>query len=507
MKIDAHSLPDDPEQLKRMLLELQQHMDEKLAEKDAKIHELLQAYNAKLAKEYAKKSEKMPGAGEVFNEAEDILDEHDKALLATSASVKKEKAKPKRRPLPAQLPRVEVVVDLEEDEKMCDCCQSPLHKMGESSSEALEFVPAHIKVIKTIRPKYTCRHCEREGIESVVKTALMPATAIPKSIATPSLLSQIIMCKYQFGLPLYRQETMLGDIGIELSRQTMSSWMLRCADLLSPLYQRLKDVLLSQPVIHGDETPLNVINADKATSYMWLYCCGDDKPSKGTNIVLFDYHNSRAGQCAVNFLDGYEGYMHVDGYKAYEQTNATLVACLAHMRRKFIEAKGNNKKTVKADVALNLIRKLYGIEQAIKDKSHDEKFKIRQRKAKPIVDGLYQWLLKHKDKIPPKMALGEAITYAINQFEKFRRYLDDGRLSIDNNRAERAIKPFVIGRKNWLFSNTCNGAHGSAILYSLVETAKANDLVVHDYISTCLQRLAEQPDNLEPLLPWNIKQS
>ena len=507
MKIDAHSLPDDPEQLKRMLLELQQHMDEKLAEKDAKIHELLQAYNAKLAKEYAKKSEKMPGAGEVFNEAEDILDEHDKALLATSTSVKKEKAKPKRRPLPAQLPRIEVVVDLEEDDKMCDCCQSPLHKMGESSSEALEFVPAHIKVIKTIRPKYTCRHCEREGIESVVKTALMPATAIPKSIATPSLLSQIIMCKYQFGLPLYRQETMLGDIGIELSRQTMSSWMLRCADLLSLLYQRLKDVLLSQPVIHGDETPLNVINADKATSYMWLYCCGDDKPSKGTNIVLFDYHNSRAGQCAANFLDGYEGYMHVDGYKAYEQTNATLVACLAHMRRKFIEAKGNNKKTVKADVALNLIRKLYGIEQAIKDKSHDEKFKIRQRKAKPIVDELYQWLLKHKDKIPPKMALGEAITYAINQFEKFRRYLDDGRLSIDNNRAERAIKPFVIGRKNWLFSNTCNGAHASAILYSLVETAKANDLVVHDYISTCLQRLAEQPDNLEPLLPWNIKQS
>ncbi|MBB1420124.1 IS66 family transposase [Pseudoalteromonas sp. SG44-1] len=507
MKIDALSLPDDPEQLKRMLLELQQLMDEKLAEKDAQIHELLQAYNAKLAKEYAKKSEKMPGAGELFNEAEDILDEHDKALLATSPLVKTEKAKPKRRPLPAQLPRIEVVVDLEEDDKMCDCCQSSLHKMGESSSEALEFVPAHIKVIKTIRPKYTCRHCERESIESVVKTAKMPATVIPKSIATPSLLSQIITCKYQLGLPLYRQETLFADIGIELSRQTMSSWMLRCAELLSPLYQRLKDVLLSQAVIHGDETSLNVINAEKSTSYMWLYCCGDDRLGKGTNIVLFDYHNSRAGHCAVDFLDGYQGYMHVDGYKAYEQTKATLVACLAHIRRKFIEAKGNNKKTVKADVALNLIRKLYGIEQAIKGKAADEKFTVRQQKAKPIVDELYQWLLKHKDKTPPQMALGKAITYAINQFEKFRRYLDDGRLSIDNNRAERAIKPFVIGRKNWLFSNTCNGAHASAILYSLVETAKANDLVVHNYISTCLQYLAEQPDNLEPLLPWNIKQS
>jgi len=388
----------------------------------------------------------MPGAGERFNEAENILDEHDKALLATSPLVKKEKAKPKRRPLPAQLPRVEVVVDLDEDEKVCDCCQSPLHKMGESSSETLEFVPAHIKVVKTIRPKYTCRHCEREGIESVVKTAKMPATPIPKSIATPSLLSQIIMCKYQFGLPLYRQETLFSDIGIELSRQTMSSWLLRCAELLSPLYQRLKEILLSQAVIHGDETSLNVINAEKATSYMWLYCCGDDKPGKDTNIVLFDYHNSRAAHCVVGFLDGYQGYMHVDGYKAYEQTKATLVACLAHIRRKFIEAKGNNKKTVKADVALNLIRKLYGIEQAIKGKSVSEKFTVRQQKAKPIVDELYQWLLKHKDKIPPQMALGKAITYAINQFEKFRRYLDDGRLSIDNNRAERAIKPFVIGR-------------------------------------------------------------
>ncbi len=300
---------------------------------------------------------------------------------------------------------------------------------------------------------------------------------------------------------------MLGDIGIELSRQTMSSWMLRCAQILSPLYQRLKEVLLSQAVIHADETPLNIIHADKATSYMWLYCCGDDKPKEDTNIVLFDYHNSRAGQCAVDFLDGYQGYMHVDGYKAYEQTQATLVACLAHMRRKFIEAKGNNKKTGKADVALNLIGKLYGIEQAIKDKPATEKYTVRQRKAKPIVDELYQWLLKHKDKIPPKMALGKAINYAINQFEKFRRYLDDGRLSIDNNRAERAIKPFVIGRKNWLFSHTSKGAHASAILYSLVETAKANDLVVHDYISTCLQHLAEQPNNLESLLPWNIKQA
>jgi len=220
----------------------------------------------------------MPGADEVFNEVELVLDEVDKKLLAKESADAPTKIKPKRKPLPQALPRKEVVVDIDESDKVCDCCQSPLHKMGESSSEVLEFVPAHIKVIKTIRPKYTCRQCERNGIESVVKTATMPATPIPKSIATPSLLSQIISCKYQFGLPLNRQETMFSDIGLELSRQTMSSWMLRSAQLLEPLYRRLKEVLLAEPAIHADETPLKVIKAEKATSYMWVYCCGSDPP-------------------------------------------------------------------------------------------------------------------------------------------------------------------------------------------------------------------------------------
>jgi transposase len=511
MKFNANSLSNDPEQLKQILLELQQRMDKELAqkdnelvEKDAAYQQLLERYNLKLANEYGKKSEKMPGADEVFNEAESVLDDVDKKILADSNIHVTTKTKPKRKPLPASLPRKEVLVDIDESDKVCDCCQSPLHKMGEISSEALEFVAAHIKVIKTIRPKYTCRQCERNGTENVVKTALMPATPIPQSIATPSLLSQIISCKYQFGLPLYRQETMFRDIGLELSRQTMSSWMLRSAQLLEPLYMRLKEVLLSEPAIFADETPLKVIKAKKSTSYMWVYCCGSDRLSEKTNIVLYDYHNSRAAQYAIDFLDGYQGYMHVDGYKAYGLTQAKLVACLAHIRRKFVDAKKIQAKsrTGKVDVALNLIGKLYGLEQRIKEKSIENKFNIRQSHAKPIAKELHDWLIKHKDKIPPKSKLGEAISYSLHQFDKFQRYLEDGRLSIDNNRAERAIKPFVIGRKAWLFSNTCNGVHASAILYSIVETAKANGLVVHDYISQCLQHIAEQPNNLEPLLPW-----
>ncbi|WP_041394898.1 IS66 family transposase [Photobacterium profundum] len=514
MKLDVNVLPDDPEQLKKMLLELQLLVAQKeceLAEKDAIYQELLERYNIKLANEYGKKSEKMPGADEVFNEAEVTLDEQDELLLASLSTEEKteQKVKPKRKPLPPELPRKDVIIDIEDTDKTCDCCRNPLHKMGESSSETLEFVPAHIKVIKTIRPKYTCRHCENNGIESHIKMAPMPATPIPKSIATASLLSQIITCKYQFGLPLYRQETMLSDIGIELSRQTMSSWILRCATLLEPLYMRLKTILLAEPAIHADETPLKVIQAEKATSYMWVYCCGADALGSNTNIVLFDYHNSRRAQCAIDFLDGYQGYMHVDGYKAYESTQATLVACLAHIRRKFIDVKKlqGKKKTGKVDIVLNLIGKLYGIEKRIKGKSVEEKLAIRQSQAKPIVTTLYNWLIEHKEKIPPKSKLGEAISYSLNQFEKFQRYLEDGRLSIDNNRAERAVKPFVIGRKAWLFSYTNTGANASAILYSLVETAKANNLLVHDYIATCLQQIAEKPNNIDALLPWNIKHS
>lgn len=355
MKTLPHELPDDPAQLKQMLLELQQALAEKealIAEQSAQIHELLAQYNARLAREFAKKSEKLPGAGEVFNEVEaeldampvDTLDEQDQALLAEPPIFDKSSRQPKRQPLPAELPRVEVTVDIDDADKNCDCCQGPLHQMGQSESETLEFVPAHIKVIKTLRPKYACRQCEQQGIETVIKNAPMPATPIPKSMATPSLLSHIITCKYQFGLPLYRQETLFAEIGVALNRKTMSSWMVRCADLLEPLYQRLKASLLEQDIIHADETPLKVLKADKLTSYMWLYCCGDDSLKGNTNIVLYDYHNSRAGQCAVDFLEGFSGYLQVDGYQAYAQTDATLVACLAHIRRKFIEAKGNKVK-------------------------------------------------------------------------------------------------------------------------------------------------------------------
>ena len=228
-------------------------------------------------------------------------------------------------------------------------------------------------MIEHVRPKYACRTCEKEGISNTVKQAPVPHSVIPKGYATPSLLSQIITSKYQYGLPLYRQEAMFKQHGIELSRKTMADWIIRCAELFKPLYDQLHQHLLRQPVIQADETSLKVVDSDKATSYMWLYATGADSPqatitgSVIPNIVLYDYHNSRAGRCAVDFLDGYDGYLQVDGYQGYEQTQATLVGCWAHARRKFMEAKkgAGSKGSGKADWALNHIQKLYRVELSI----------------------------------------------------------------------------------------------------------------------------------------------
>ena len=280
-------------------------------------------------------SETYPGQGELFNEAEAFVEQtpggDDEQITVT-------KKKPKRQALPKDLPRETVVHDIQD--KICACCGGELHQMGDERSEKLEFIPAQVKVIEHVRLKYSCRQCESHGTATDIQIAPLPSSTIPKGIATASLLSQIIISKYQYGLPLYRQESLFKQYGIVLSRQTMSAWMLKSAELLKPLYQRLYQVLLKQRVIHGDETTVKVIKEDKATSYMWVYCTGTDSPTNGPipNIVLYDYQPSRAGQCTVDFLDGFSGYLQVDGYAGYDQTGATLVGCWPHARRKFIEA-------------------------------------------------------------------------------------------------------------------------------------------------------------------------
>ena len=308
MKTDIESLPDDPILLKKLLLEMSR-----------KYAYLEEKFRLAQHKQFGKSTEGYPGQGELFNELEQLVDQLEaKPSEADKESITYERKKPVRKPLPKDLPRDVIIHDLADEDKSCDDCGHELHRMGEDKSEQLEFIPAQIKVIEHVRPKYSCRHCEQHATKVTIKQAPVPASPIPKSFATASLLSQIITSKYQYGLPLYRQENLFKEYGIPLSRQTMSSWLLKCADLLKPLYDKLHQHLLQQNVIQADETTLKVIESDKTKCYMWLYCTGTDSPDSNhtdiPNIVLYDFHESRASQCAIDFLQGHSGYLQVEGY-------------------------------------------------------------------------------------------------------------------------------------------------------------------------------------------------
>jgi transposase len=513
MQTASETLPNNVDSLKELVLierELSAQKDAEIENLKLRYQSILEQFRLAQHQQYGKSSEVSIDQLALFNEAEQIA-EMDTIEAATPKTIHYTRNQPKRQPLPKDLPREIVIHDISDADKVCGCCGGALHKMGEEKSEQLEFIPAQIKVIEHIRPQYSCRQCEQTGVQTHIKIAPVPASPIPKSFATPSLLSQIISSKYQYSLPLYRQENFFQQIGIDLSRQTMADWMLKCAALFRPLYERLHDILLQQPVIHADETPLTVIHEDKINCYMWLYCCGRDAPpddikNKPPNIVLYDYHNSRAAACAKTFLNNFNGYLQVDGYVGYEQTSATLVGCWAHARRMFIKAQQAQVKgkTGKADWAISHIQKLYRIEHDIQDKTADEKYQARQQFAKPLLNEFKTWLDKSAQHVPPQILIGKAITYSLNQWPKLICYIEDGDLNIDNNRAERAIKPFVIGRKNWMFANTKNGAHASAVLYSICETAKANGLMPFDYLKYLLEQLAHKPTDLDYLLPWNV---
>ncbi|WP_444996928.1 IS66 family transposase [Aliikangiella sp. IMCC44359] len=501
MKHSPDIFPDDMAALKALLLTEREKNKQLMAQNQY----LLEQFRLAQHKRFGQSSEAHEEQLDLFNEAEQIADE---GIEPEKESISYTRNKPKRKPLPQDLPREVIIHDIADEEKVCDCCGGELHRMGEDKSEQLEFIPASIKVIEHVRPKYSCRTCEKKETQVSIKQAAVPVSPIPKSMATPSLLSQVITSKYQYSLPLYRQEQLFVQHGVELNRKTLSEWMLKCAELFKPIIERWHELMLQQPVIQADETTLNVISEDKVKCYMWLYCTGSDSPQDNgiPNMVLFDYQASRRGQCAVDFLQDFKGYLQADGYAGYEQTQAKLVGCWAHARRKFIEAEkvqGKNK-TGKANWAISHIKKLYRIETQIKALSSDEKLNQRQEKALPLLNQFKTWLDKSALQVPPKSAIGKAIAYSLNQWPKLIRYTEDGQLNIDNNRAERAIKPLVIGRKNWLFANTARGAQASATLYSLIETAKANGLIPFDYLNYLLTELPRATTNIEALMPWNF---
>lgn len=506
---DTQKILEENKNLKEKILRLQQENDF-----------FREKFKLAQHKQFGVSSEKSPDQLDwLFNEAETIEDvvltEKETALATDDTEATAQvstKKKTGRKPLPKDLPRETRIIDVTAADKVCPCCSGDLHRIGEEKSEQLEYIPASLKVIETLRPKYACRQCEKNNSTTPIIIAPVPASPIPKSMATPSLLAHIIGNKYQFALPLYRQEMVFKQLNIDLNRKTLSNWMIRSAAVLEPLLLRLKTQQLAQQVLHADETPVVVIADDNQKSYMWVYCSGGDSPDPNStlkNIVIYDYQPSRAAACPKEYLTGYAGYLQVDGYAAYDSTGATLVGCMAHVRRKFIEAQKIQVKgkVGRADWAVAHIQKLYRVEAQLAGKMVEEKYTLRQQYAVPLLNEFKVWLDKSAQQVAPKTALGMAVAYTMRQWEKLTTYTQHGQLSIDNNRAERAIKPFVIGRKNWLFSNTASGAKASAILYSIIETAKANGLNPVKYVELLLTEIPRRDtgDDLENLMPWAVK--
>lgn len=452
----------------------------------------------------------------VFNEVEaEAKPEEKEPELQTIGTYKRKKTRRNRKSTLEGLPTEQIHYTLPEEEQVCPQCTGQLHEMSTQTSEELQVIPAQLKVIQHVQHVYACRTCEHSEINTPIVTAPKPKRPISGSYASPSAIAYVVDQKYVQGVPLHRQEQQLTRLGVNLSRQTLANWVLLATERhLVPLYNHLHRRLLDQEVLHADETTVQVLQepgrAAETKSYMWLYRTGRDGPP----IVLFDYRPTRAGKHPIEFLSGFSGYLQVDGYAGYESIpNVTLVGCWAHARRGFDEAlkalpaSARSEGTTASEVGLAYCNRLFEIERSLKDLEPDARKAARQSKSLPVLNEFRAWLESQAEVMLPKSAFGKAVTYCLNQWEKLQMFLLDGRLEIDNNRAERSIKPFVIGRKNWLFANTPRGARVSAILYSIVETAKENGLKPYEYITCLLQQLPNidttDPSALDTLLPWS----
>jgi transposase len=523
MKKTANSPTTTPtieELLKRLeMLEKQNaELEAKLKEKnelEVKVKQLEEQLRLLQHNRFGTSSEKtLPGQLELFNEIENESNPEIPEPELESITYKRRcKKRGHREAMLENLPVETIEYRLPTEEQVCSCCGGALHEMSTEVRQELVYIPAELIVKKHVRYVYSCRHCEHEEIETPIKTASMPKPAIPGSLASPSILSHIMTQKYIEGLPLYRQEKQFNRMGVNLSRQTFANWMIIGAERwLGVLYDRMHILLQMLDILHADETTLQVLNEPDrpatSKSYLWLYRTG----RVGPHIILYDYQETRAGENPKNFLNDFKGYLQVDGYAGYHKVaDVTLVGCWSHARREFTDAlksvPANSTKPVAATEGLQFCNKLFAIERDLKELDPKNRYEKRLEKSKPMLDAFLSWLKIQKTKVLPKSALGKAITYCLNQWDKLVAFLEDGRLEIDNNRSERSIKPVVIGRKNWLFANTPQGARASAIIYSIVETALANELNPYYYLRYLFERLPNMDltdeKALEMLLPWS----
>lgn len=410
------------------------------------------------------------------------------------------KTQPKRKPLPDSLPRVEVRYEL----ASCSCpaCGLGLTPMGEEITEQLDIIPARFFVRRHIRPKYSCRHCE------TVHTAPLPAQPIERGLAAPGLLAHVLASKYLDHLPLHRQEQIYARDGVVLPRSTMAGWLGQLEVLFEPLVERFASHILSAAVIQADETPVPVLQPGTgrtATGYLWAFRSGPWNPIQA---VVFNFAMSRAQTVPTRFLEGYQGVLQVDGYAGYNEVlrrdGVIEAGCMAHARRKFVEV-WETSKSPAAQTAITQIASLYAIESELKDLTVEQRQCQRQARAGPILDAFRLWLEATHVKTGQKSVLGRAIQYSLNRWKALVRYVEDGRINIDNNPVENAIRGIALGRKNYLFCGSEGGGHRAALMYSLIESAKINHINPGAYLLDVLTKLpTSKRDDLDALMPWNF---
>lgn len=504
MKIDIKNLPDSSDLLRKIILE----MDAQLTLYKARYEQL--AEEIKLAKQqrFAPSSEKNIHQMDFFDEASIELPEDVKVHLDDETEVKSytRTKHPVRRPLPDYLDRETVLHDILDNEKVCGC-GAHLVSIGEEVSEQLKYIPAKLSVIRHVRPKYACKLCQEN-----VKIAEMPNLLLPKSIATPELVAHTIVTKYCDHIPLYRQSSMWMRMEIDMPRSSLCGWILKVSTLCEPLVKELQKNIITDDYAQADETTLQVLGeagrANTSKSFMWCYRGGGSQPS-----IVYEYQETRGGYNAREFLSGFKGYLQTDAFSGYnwahDADGIIPVGCHAHARRPFAELTKLSDTSGLAADAIKFYRKLYAIEKEARENNYtaEQRYKLRKEKSESILTAFKKWLDYHHLKTSEQGKIGKAIRYCIIHWPELTSYIKDGRVEIDNNLIENAIRPFALGRKNWLFSGSPAGAKAGAIFYSLIETCKANNIDPHRYLCVMLNRIREckSEEDYRGLLPQNLK--
>ncbi len=509
------------------LEQLKKEYEQKLAEKDLKyqmeIAHLKEELEALRKRMFSSRSERTktvlpnPNQMSLFNEAEEEAAVEQPPEETTLVKAHRRKKKPSQKRLDLSKAERNIVIrEIPEDQRICPSCGSKeLAAVGrEHVRDEVRIIPARIIVDEIYQTVYKCKACETdEHIEFI--QAPVPKPLVPHSPVTPSVMTATILNKYQFALPLHRQERLWQMMGLGLSRQTMANWIQYAyRDYLKPLIGLMKKKLLAENILHADETPVQVMKEkgrkNRTKSYMWLYATGEHALHQ---IRVFEYQPTRAGSCASEFLESFHGYLHTDAYAGYNKvTDVTHCFCWAHVRRQFVESLPEHVEHPEETIpgqAIHKINRLFEFEQEFKELSAEERQKRREKEVRPEILALFEYLETSGGKVPSGSRICKAINYCISHREGLMNYLSNGDCSVSNNLAERSIKPFTVGRKNWQFHGSPVGAEASAGTYSLIETCIANHIDTKEYFEYIFAHMSQEPslENdaiLEKYLPWNI---